>query len=131
MSLLLDTNVCIGWLKGDRAIQKHWLACEPAQLKTSAVVYAELLYGARKSAKVDGNLERLRRLFDVLPAEPFDEAAAHWYGLVRADLERAGTPIGAHDLMIAATALARDLTVVTRNTREFIRVPGLRVIAWA
>lgn len=130
MSYLLDTNVCIGWLKGDTQIKKGWLSKHPDELRLCSVVKAELLYGARKSVRVEENLRTLQRLFGTVAAVPFEDEAAHWYGLVRAELERAGTPLGPNDLMIAAIALAGDFVVVTRNTREFVRVPGLRVETW-
>lgn len=130
MKFLLDTNICIGWLKGDARIHRRWLALAPDDLRLSAVVKAELLFGARKSARVEENLSSLAALFAAVPSVPFEDDAANWYGLVRADLERGGKPLGPNDLLIAATALAGDLTLATRNVREFIRVPGLRVEAW-
>lgn len=130
MSYLVDTNICIGWLKGDARIRKRWLALQPGNLRLCSVVKAELLYGARKSSRVEENLKCLHELFAVLPSLPFDDDGAAWYGLLRAQLERAGKLPGPNDLMIAATALANDVAVVTRNTREFQRVPGLRVEEW-
>ncbi|MHB8874143.1 MAG: type II toxin-antitoxin system VapC family toxin [Myxococcaceae bacterium] len=130
MSLLVDTNVCIGWLKGDARIRKRWLACKPGDLQLCSVVKAELLYGARKSSRVEENLQSLHQLFAVLPSLAFDDDGAAWYGLLRAQLEREGKLPGPNDLMIAATALANDLAIVTRNTREFQRVPGLRLEEW-
>jgi len=84
------------------------------------------MFVARKSQRVDSNLAGFTRLLQPFESVPFgDEAAAH-YGLFRAILERAGTPIGANDLLNAAIALRRDLVLVTRNHQEFARVPGLR-----
>ncbi len=130
MSLLVDTNICIGWFKGDARIRKRWLANPPDALRLSAIVKAELLYGARKSSRVEENLRSLQQLFAVVPSIAFDDDAAHWYGVIRSDLSKRGKPLGPNDLMIAATALANDLTVVTRNMREFVRVPGLRLEEW-
>ena len=130
MSFLVDTNVCIAWLKGERAVRDAWLKVTPGSVLLSSVVRAELLYGARKSQQVAKNLERLEVLFDALEPAPFDDAAAAQYGLVRAQLDAMGAPIGPNDLLIAATALAHDATLVTRNEREFRRVAGLRVASW-
>ena len=130
MSLLVDTNICIAWLKGDVAVQKAWLACDPDELMLSSVVRAELLFGARHSKHVSANLRRLEVLFGAIRSVPFDDAAAGHYGLVRAQLASQGRPIGPNDLMIAATALAHDATLVTRNESEFARVVGLRVVSW-
>lgn len=88
---------------------------------------AELYYEARKSERVEHNLEILRRFFEPFVSLPFDDRAAEEYGLIRADLERAGTPIGPNDLLIAALARSRDLGLVSPNSREFGRVAGLRV----
>lgn len=94
------------------------------------MVKAELLYGARASERVDENLSRLAELFGAFPSLPFDDEAASHYGVVRAQLKRAGTPIGGNDMLIAAIALAHDAAVATGNGREFRRVPGLRVLDW-
>ncbi|MBL9039521.1 MAG: PIN domain-containing protein [Archangium sp.] len=131
MSWLLDTNICIAWLKGsDAKLRDRVLKTAPAELWLCSVVKAELLYGARKSTRVEENLRRLDAFFSELGALPFDDRAATHYGLIRAQLERAGTPIGPNDLMVAAIALAADATLVTRNGAEFRRVPGLRVETW-
>ena len=95
-----------------------------------SVVKAELLYGARASARVGENLERLERLFALFPSLPFDDVAAAQYGALRTQLRRSGTPIGGNDMLIAAIALSADATLVTRNEKEFRLVPGLRVEVW-
>ncbi len=66
----------------------------------------------------------------LLTCLPFDEVAADLYGIIRAHLDRAGTPIGPNDLLIAATTLAAGAKLVTRNVREFTRVPGLTIETW-
>ena len=126
----LDTNICIALLKGEPAAVDRLRGCSPATVVVCAVVRAELQYGARKSAQVERNLGRLDRFLAPLHNLPFDERAAAEFGLIRVSLERAGQPIGAYDLLIAAIARAHDLTVVTRNHGEFARVPGLRVEVW-
>jgi tRNA(fMet)-specific endonuclease VapC len=94
----------------------------------SSVVIHELRYGASKSARQAENHARIDALrFEVAP---FDARDARQAGEVRAALERAGTPIGGYDLLIAGQALARDLVLVTRNVREFERVAGLRIEDW-
>ena len=131
MSLLLDTNVCIAFLNGkDPAVRRRLLAESPEDVVLCSVVKAELLFGARKSAFVDENLRRLDAFFEPFRSIPFDDGPAGVYGSIRAQLEREGLPIGANDLLIAATALAADLTLVTRDQDEFRRVPGLRLVSW-
>ena len=128
---LLDTNVCIAFLNGtDDGVRARLVAEDPDSVVLCSVVKAELLYGARHSEHVDRNLSRLASFFAPFESLPFNDGAAEIYGLVRAQLRRAGRPIGGNDLIIAATALASDATLVTRNQDEFRRVPGLRVEAW-
>ncbi len=128
---LLDTNVCIHVLNSSAPeVVARFSAESPATLRLCSVVKAELLYGARKSDRVARVLTSLDRFFRPLISVPFDDECAHEYGRIRADLARAGTPIGANDLMIAAIARRHDLTVVTHNTDEFVRVVGLAVEDW-
>lgn len=127
---LLDTNVCIAVLNGrDRAIARK-LKAERDDLVVCSVVKAELYFGARASRKMAENLRALGPLFDMFPSLPFDDAAAAEYGVLRAQLRVAGTPVGPNDLMIAAIALTHNAAVVSRNVAEFTRVPGLVVDAW-
>jgi tRNA(fMet)-specific endonuclease VapC len=131
MSVLLDTNVCIAFLGGqDRRVRDRLLALTPDDVVLCSVVKAELLYGARNSGRVEENLSRLARFFAPLRSLPFDDEAAARYGLLRAQLRRDGRSVGAHDMMIAAIALASDTTLVTRNEREFVAIAGLRVTTW-
>jgi tRNA(fMet)-specific endonuclease VapC len=96
---------------------------------TSIVVAAELRYGAEKSGspKLRDRIDLILSALDVLPLEP---PADRYYGEVRQQLSRQGTPIGPNGLLIAAHALALDLTVVTADAREFARVPRLRIENW-
>jgi tRNA(fMet)-specific endonuclease VapC len=128
---ILDTNVCVAYLNGtDPSIRDRLLALAPSDVLLCSVVKAELLFGARKSKRVDANLAQLAKFFAAMDSAPFDDVAAEHYGLLRAQLEALGTPIGANDMMVAATALAVGATLVTRNQREFLRVTGLAVDNW-
>ena len=101
-------------------------------LTISSVVLFELRYGAAKSARPERNAQRiidfLSGPIEVLPFTPADAEEA---GDVRAELERAGTPIGPYDILIAAQARQRDALLVTANGREFARVPRLKLEDWA
>lgn len=131
MSYLLDTNACIRVLNGSsHTLVERLKLHDPSEILISSVVRAELLFGARKSARVEDNLSVLSRFLAPFRAAPFDDACAEHYGMLRADLERAGTPIGPNDMMIAATARAHDAVLVTANTRELQRVVTLRVEDW-
>lgn len=127
---LLDTNICIAWLKNDGAIVQRIIAAGEHNITLCAQVKAELWYGACKSQKVAENQASLARLFSDFPSLPFDDKAALKLGDIRAQLAKQGTPIGPYDMQIAAIALAHGLTVVTHNTREFARVPGLVLEDW-
>jgi tRNA(fMet)-specific endonuclease VapC len=131
VSFLLDTNVCIALLTGRAPeIAERLRFLSPTEIRLCSVVKAELLHGARRSGKPAENLRLLAEFFSPFDSLPFDDRCAERYGVLRTELEVAGTPIGPNDLMIAATALAFDVTLVTRNESEFGRVVGLRFESW-
>lgn len=128
---MLDTNVLIDFLRGTSPnIYEMLLKSDASLIKVPAVVKAELLLGAEKSRHPEK--ERFRAESVLLPFEivPFDGQCVFSYARIRAQLESEGQTIGANDLFIAATALAHDAVLVTNNTREFSRVPGLVVENW-
>lgn len=128
---LLDTNACIRILNGSSArLVARLRSHAPADLRVSSITRAELLFGARRSARVADNLRLLRSFFAPLVSLPFDDVCAEHYGSLRASLASSGRPIGPNDLLVAATALAHDLTLVTHNVREFSRVAGLALEDW-
>ena len=131
MRFLLDTNACVVYLKGTSpGLVTRMKRCIPSEIALCSVVKAELLYGARRSSRVSRNLGHLSNFFAHFTSLPFDDRCAEHYGLIRADLSREGRPIGPNDLMIAATARAHDLTLVTHNVKEFSRIVGLRIEDW-
>lgn len=97
----------------------------------SVITYLELVYGACKSERHAENLAVIEQLRGIIPVQPLDDSVAKHYGLLRTALERRGSPIGPYDLIIAAHALSRGLTLVTNNVKEFSRVDGLRLENWA
>lgn len=131
MKYLLDTNTCIRYITGRSAqvIAKLEALNEGEALLCSMVV-AELLYGGFRSQTPEKTLSRQREFIALFTSLSFDDAVAEHYARVRADLSKQGTPIGGNDLLIAATALAHDLILVTHNTREFRRVQGLKLEDW-
>ncbi len=108
------------------AFKKH-----SGQMAISAVTLGELVYGAEKSAQPERNLADIEGLAARLEVLPFDTPAATHFGQLRAELARIGKPIGPYDQMIAGHARSRGLILVTNNTNEFERVPGLRIDNWA
>ena len=132
MKFLLDTNICVFLIRRKSVptlteIRKH----NPADLCISTVTVAELEYGCDRSADPAKNRLALTEFLSPFTILPFDDAAARAYGKTRTELEKAGTPIGSMDLMIAAHAVSKKLVVVTNNTREFERVDGLSVEDWS
>ena len=131
MRYMLDTDICIYAINERparvlQALREH----EAAGLGISAVTAAELFYGVARTGS-ERNLRALRNFLAPLEVAPFDGAAAEVCGSLRAWLASQGTPIGPYDTQIAAHAHAVGATLVTNNTRQFARAPGLRVENWA
>jgi tRNA(fMet)-specific endonuclease VapC len=134
VNYLLDTNAVVALLRNKpAAVRERFRQADKADdyLAVSSVVLFELWYGVEKSGRVQENTERLRILLSGdLDLLDFDDEDAQAAGRIRAALEKAGTPIGAYDLLIAGQALRRGLTVVTADTSEFSRVTGLSWEDW-
>jgi tRNA(fMet)-specific endonuclease VapC len=131
VAFLLDTNACIDYLTARYLkVVERIQGSSPEDLFLSVVVVAELRYGADHSARRRTNHARIDALIEEIEPLDFDLRAAATYGRVRAQLEAGGTPIGPNDMLIAAHALSRGLTVITDNTAEFGRVRGLKVDNW-
>jgi tRNA(fMet)-specific endonuclease VapC len=131
----LDTNACIALINGTsvgvRRRFRHAIDREKRVAVSSVVVY-ELWYGVDKSQRREFNTQRLEAfLGGPLTIVPFDEEDARVAGNIRAELERAGKPIGAYDVQIAGQAKRCEATLVTSNAREFARVAGLKCADWA
>lgn len=128
---LLDTNVCILYLKGrSQNINNHIDNLEPEKIAVCSVVKAELFYGSMKSNNPKKSLNFQKSFLSQFVSLPFDDSCAEIYGKVRADLANAGTPISSNDIQIASIALANNLILVTHNVREFSRIEGLKIEDW-
>ncbi len=128
---LLDSNVWIAFLRKPDSPVVSWLqSALPAKICTCSIVVAELHYGCIRSARPARHRASIDSLLTPFVCLPFDKAAAVQHAAIRRHLELLGTPIGPHDLQIAAIARANDCTVVTHNVREFRRVPDLLVEDW-
>ena len=128
---MLDTNICIYLIKRRPEIvltrlQEH----SPSEVCISSITLAELEYGVSKSSHPEKNRAALALFVVPLQVSLFDASASEHYGLVRSELERAGTPIGPLDTLIAGHARSLGATLVTNNVREFRRVPDLAVENW-
>lgn len=126
----LDTNTLIYFFKGMGRVHEHLLGTPPSQVSIPSVVLYELEVGIAKSSAPSKRREQLAEVLRVTRLLPFDQSAAEHSARIRARLEAAGTPIGPMDTLIAGTALAARVTLVTRNTAEFERVPGLDLADW-
>ena len=127
---MLDTNIIIYTIKSRPARVRETFNQHDGQMCISSVTYGELVYGAEKSAQPERNLADIEGLVARLEIVPFDRHAAEHFGQLRSELYRIGQPIGPYDMMIAASARAEGLVLVTNNENEFARVPGLRVENW-
>ena len=128
---MLNTDICIYIIKRKPLrVLERLESIQPDQLSMSAITFAELMNGAKKSQRVEANVSRLNALGEILEICSFDQQAAIAYGDVRSSLEKRGEVIGPYDLLIAAHALSLDRTLITNNEREFKRVKGLKVANW-
>ena len=132
MRFLLDTNICIYIIKRSPVgLYERFQHLPVGDVGVSAITFCELQFGVANSSKPDTNQLALTQFLGPLEVLDFPSAAAIEFGAIRTHLQRAGTPIGNYDLLIAAHALHLGLSLVTNNTREFKRVPGLRVENWS
>jgi tRNA(fMet)-specific endonuclease VapC len=131
MKIMLDTNICIYIIKRQpAAVLKHFLEYQVGDIGISSITLSELRYGVAKSTHREKNTKALDEFIIPLEIVSFDEGAAHVYGEIRAALEKAGTPIGAMDMLIAAHAVSLSISLITNNTREFARIPALNCVDW-
>lgn len=130
MRYMLDTNVAIHTIRNRPNEVRARFVAQQGRMCVSTVTLMELIYGAEKSAQTERNLRDIEGFASRLTVLPYDREAAEHTGRIRAELARAGTPIGPYDQMIAGHARSRGLIVVTANTDEFRRVPGISVEDW-
>ena len=130
LTYMLDTNICIHVMKAYPPALREKFNAVAEQLCISSITLGELHYGAEKSARRVENLTAIGHFVARLDVLSFGDKAAAHYGQVRAELERAGTPCGPHDMQIGAHARSEGLIVVTNNMEEFVRMPGVRVENW-
>ena len=131
MKFLLDTDTCIYAHKQNAAVLGRLLAQRPEDISVSVITEAELRTGAAKSSSAAKTLRLVENFLHPLTVLDFTSSDAAMYAQVRAKLERAGTPIGPLDTLIAAQAVAHKLVLVSTNLREFGRISGLQVQNWA
>ncbi len=126
---LLDTNIIIAYFKGSHVV-KEKIILNIEEIAVSALVIAELNYGAKSSQNTEKNLEKLSRFIDVIRIIPFDLSCALKFGDIKSKLRAIGKPTGEVDALIAATAITHKATLVTNNLRHFENIEGLEIENW-
>ena len=131
MKFLLDTDTCIYAIKRNAAVLDRLLSQSRSDIAVSVITEAELRTGAAKSSAVEKTMRRVENFLRPLTLLEFTSDDATSYAQIRAKLERAGTPIGPLDTLIAAQAVFRRLILVTNNQREFSNVSSLEIENWS
>ena len=127
--ILLDTNIVIAYLNGSKTLSDR-IKRNIDKIALSALVAAELDYGAKASQQSARNHERLHRLLDIIQIVPFDIRCAEAFGTIKSRLRAIGKPTGEVGALIAATAIAHKAVLVTANKRHFENIEGLRIETW-
>lgn len=130
MRYLLDTNTCIDAMRHRPNVVNHMFAVAPGDSVISTITSYELYTGVAKCAAPDKERAKVDLLLQTVVELPFEQTAAREAGRIRGLLESLGKMIGPYDVLLAAQAMAAGLVLVTANTSEFQRVPGLTVENW-
>jgi len=132
MKYMLDTNICIYLIRqNSQKVLNHFKSHVVGDIAISSITLAELYYGVSKSLHREKNRQALEEFVLPLEIADFDERAAEQHGVIRAEFEKKGKPIGAMDMQIGAHALSLKVPLVTNNTREFKQIKGLKVTDWS
>jgi tRNA(fMet)-specific endonuclease VapC len=127
---LLDTDIIIYSMKGHPLIRQKLTEQINAVMRISMITLNELYYGAYKSQQVSTNLAKIKMLENAFEAIPVNYESAEIFGLLKAQLESQGNRLDDFDLLIAATAMAHNLTLVSNNLKHFQRIDGLKIETW-
>jgi tRNA(fMet)-specific endonuclease VapC len=130
MKYLLDTNTCIAAMRGNFQVVQRMAALTPTDCVVSTITAYELYTGVEKCARPAQERSKVEQFLSTVCNSPFNDAAAAQAARIRGVLESQGQMIGPYDILLAGQALAAQLVVVTNNTSEFARVPGLSLENW-
>ena len=133
MGALIDSSILIAAERGSLNLERHLSQSAETELAISAITATELLHGVHRATKKSqrpGREAFVERLLEFWPVLPFDLTVARLHSRLWAELAARGVSIGAHDLLIAATALANGMALITRDKRSFPKIPGLQVLHW-
>jgi tRNA(fMet)-specific endonuclease VapC len=131
MKWMLDTNACIRYINGRAPqLQRRLDSTKAGEVVVCSIVKAELFFGSARSTDPARSIAIQRRFLSGMTSLVFDDSCSEIYATIRSSLAAAGTPIGTNDMLIAAIAIANDVTLISHNTEEFSRVPGLKIEDW-
>jgi tRNA(fMet)-specific endonuclease VapC len=127
----LDTNICIYYLKGSSdTLRDRLLETPPNEIKIPVIVHSELFYGVKKSKRKKKNQENLQAFLKTFEIVDYEKSMSQTYAEIRVSCESSGDVIGPNDLLIATITIAHNGTLVTRNRKEFSRIPNLKTEMW-
>jgi tRNA(fMet)-specific endonuclease VapC len=127
---LLDTDICIYWLKGRTAVRDKINEIGQTEIAICVITASELYFGAYNSSKIEKNLITAETFIRSIPVIPLSNNTLKKFGQLKAQLRQAGTSVADFDLLIASVALTEDLILVTNNTRHYQRIIGLKLDNW-
>ena len=128
---LLDTDTIIYSLKGNEAVERNLQDHLDDPMKVCIITLMELYFGAYKSQRITANLARVRTIENAFEIILIGRESGETFGMLKASLEKSGTPLDDFDLVLASSALANNLTLVTNNSKHFGRIEGLRITNWS
>ena len=130
MAYLIDTDIIIFGITGNQKVQQRISEKEAISKAISIITYGELLYGAKKSSQTDKNSAIIYRLAEIFPIIGISRAVIEAFADVKLSLEKQGDKLADLDLLIAATALSLNYTLVTNNIKHYKRIKGLKLENW-
>ena len=130
MNFLIDTNILIYRLKNLGNVNANFLKYKDNKMLISVISYGELVYGANKSKSVEKNMATVREIKSIFPMLDITPNVMDIFGEIKADTQKIGKPVDDMDLLIAASAIAHNMTLVTHNIKHFENIPKLQVMDW-
>ncbi|AFZ34951.1 PilT protein domain protein [Stanieria cyanosphaera PCC 7437] len=131
MKYLLDTDICIYWLKGNTTVRDKFNQVNWTEIAICVITASELYFGAYNSNKIAKNLKTAETFIQSLIVLPLSNNTIKKFGQLKTQLRQVGTPVADFDLLIASVALTENLILVTNNTRHYQRIVGLKLDNWS
>ena len=131
MKYLLDTDICIYWLKGKATVRAKIEQIDRSDIAICVITATELYFGAYNSNKIEQNLKTAENFIQSITVLPLSNDTLKKFGQLKAQFRKAGTPVADFDLLIASVAIAKNLILVTNNTRHYQRITGLNLDNWS